>query len=63
MAAEGRLDPADVARVTSTMALKKVGRSEDIASAVLFLSSDLAAGHITGQVLTVAGGMEGRLLT
>ena len=59
---EGRLDPDDVARVTSTMALKKVGRAEDIAAAVLFLSSDVAAGHITGQVLTVAGGMEGRLL-
>ena len=59
---EGRLDPDDVARVTSTMALKKVARSEDIAAAVLFLASDLAAGHITGQVMTVAGGMEGRLL-
>lgn len=59
---EGRLDPEDVARVTSTMALKKVARSEDIAAAVLFLASDVTAGHITGQVLTVAGGMEGRLL-
>ena len=59
---EGRLDPDDVARVTATMPLKKVARSEDIAAAVLFLASDLAAGHITGQILTVAGGMEGRLL-
>ena len=59
---EGRLDPDDVARVTSTMALKKVGRSEDVAAAVVFLASDVAAGHLTGQVLTVAGGMEGRLL-
>lgn len=59
---EGRLDPDDVARMTATMPLKKVARSEDIAAAVLFLASDTAAGHITGQVLTVAGGMEGRLL-
>lgn len=59
---EGRLDPDDVSRVTATMALRKVARSEDIAAAVLFLASDVAAGHITGQVLTVAGGMEGRLL-
>lgn len=59
---EGRLDPDDVARVTATMALKKIGRADDIAAAVLFLSSDTAAGHITGQVVTVAGGMEGRLL-
>ena len=59
---EGRLDPDDVARVTATMPLKKVARSEDIAAAVLFLASDVTAGHLTGQVLTVAGGMEGRLL-
>ena len=59
---EGRLDPDDVARVTATMALEKVARADDIAAAVLFLSSDTAAGHITGQVITVAGGMEGRLL-
>lgn len=59
---EGRLDPADVARVTATMALPKVGRAEDVASAVMFLASDAAAGHLTGQVITVAGGMEGRLL-
>lgn len=59
---EGRLDPDDVARVTATMPLRKVGRAEDVAAAVLFLASERAAGHITGQVLTVAGGMEGRLL-
>lgn len=59
---EGRLDPADVARVTATMALPKVGRSEDVAAAVVWLASDVTAGHVTGQVITVAGGMEGRLL-
>ena len=57
-----RLDPADVARVTATMAMRKVATVEDIAYAVAFLASDVAAGHITGQVITVAGGMEGRLL-
>jgi hypothetical protein len=29
---------------------------------VAFLCSELASGHLTGQVITVAGGMEGRLL-
>ncbi len=45
-----------------TMPLRKLGRPEDIASTVVFLSSDKLAGHISGQVITVAGGMEGRKL-
>jgi 3-oxoacyl-[acyl-carrier protein] reductase len=56
------LTPELVGRVTSTMALRKVAETGDIAQAVAWLCSPRAAGHITGQVLTVAGGMEGRLL-
>jgi 3-oxoacyl-[acyl-carrier protein] reductase len=33
-----------------------LGQPEDVASAALFLASDLA-GYITGQVLVVDGGM------
>jgi 3-oxoacyl-[acyl-carrier protein] reductase len=55
-------DPAVLQRVTATMPLRKVGQPADIANAVVFLASDKLAGHITGQTLTVAGGMEGRLL-
>ena len=51
-----------VRRVTATMALKTVARPEDIASAAVFLASDSLAGHITGQTIVIAGGMEGRLL-
>ena len=51
-----------VRRVTATMALPKVARPEDIAHAVVFLASDRLAGHVTGQTLVVAGGMEGRQL-
>ena len=51
-----------VARVTATMALRKVARAEDVARAVAFLCSAQAAGHVTGQTITVAGGMEDRLL-
>jgi 2-hydroxycyclohexanecarboxyl-CoA dehydrogenase len=36
--------------------LKRMGRPEDIASAVVFLASD-EAGFITGQVLSVSGGL------
>ncbi len=51
-----------VDRVTKTMPLRKVAIAEDVARAIVFLCSPLAAGHLTGQVITVAGGMEGRLL-
>jgi 3-oxoacyl-[acyl-carrier protein] reductase len=59
---EADLDPATVARVTATMALRKVASADDVARAIVWLSSPAAAGHVTGQVVTVAGGMEGRLL-
>jgi 3-oxoacyl-[acyl-carrier protein] reductase len=51
-----------IAAVTSTMALRKVAEPEDIARVIAFLCSPHAAGHVTGQLVTVAGGMEGRLL-
>lgn len=55
-------DAKVVQKVTATMALPKIARPEDIANAVVFLSSDQLAGHITGQTLVIAGGMEGRTL-
>ena len=59
---EGELSDEAVARVTATMALRKVATAEDVARAIAFLCSAQAAGHVTGQIITVAGGMEGRLL-
>ena len=47
--------------ITSTIPLRKVATTKDVANAVLFLSSDLLAGDITGEVLTIAGGMRDRL--
>jgi 3-oxoacyl-[acyl-carrier protein] reductase len=55
-------DPELVRRVTRTMPLRKVARPEDVAAQVVALASDEISGHVTGQVITVAGGMEGRLL-
>jgi len=55
-------DPAVVRGVLATMALRQIGRAQDIARTVLWLSSPSAARHVSGQVLTVAGGMEGRRL-
>ena len=55
-------DTAVVRKVTATMALPKIARPDDMANAAVFLSSDKLAGHITGQTVVIAGGMEGRLL-
>jgi 3-oxoacyl-[acyl-carrier protein] reductase len=56
------LDEQLVAKVTATMPLRKVAEPDDVARAIVWLLSDRAAGHVTGQLVTVAGGMEGRLL-
>jgi 3-oxoacyl-[acyl-carrier protein] reductase len=49
-------------RATATMALKKLGRPDDVAAQIVALASEKISGHVTGQVVTVAGGMEGRLV-
>jgi 3-oxoacyl-[acyl-carrier protein] reductase len=49
--------PAEArATLLQDIALARLGRPEDVAGAVLFLASDLAA-YVTGQVLVVDGGM------
>lgn len=49
-------------RVTRTMALRKLGTADDVAGVVVSLASDVISGHVTGEVITVAGGMEGRVI-
>ena len=58
----GALDEDVLERVTRTMALRKVARPEDVARQVVVLASDELSGHVTGEVVTVAGGMEGRTI-
>ena len=58
----GHVDPDAVRRVTRTMALRKIAQPEDVARQVVVLASDELSGHVTGQVVVVAGGMEGRTL-
>lgn len=62
MAADQLADPELVRIATATRPLHTIARAEDIASAIVFLCSDSLAGHITGAILPIAGGMEGRLL-
>lgn len=61
-AREAAIDDEHVARATATMARKALGRPEDVATQVVVLASDRLARHVTGQVVVVAGGMEGRLV-
>lgn len=53
---------AAVRRVLQTIPMQKIGRPRDVAQAIVYLASSALSGHVTGQVLTVAGGMEGRVL-
>jgi 3-oxoacyl-[acyl-carrier protein] reductase len=58
----GHLEPERVRAISRTMALRKVAQPEDVARQVVVLASDELSGHVTGQVVTVAGGMEGRVV-
>src|SRR3954468_6120371 len=58
----GAVDDDVLARVTATMALRKIANAEDVARQVVVLAPEALSGHVTGQIVTVAGGMEGRLL-
>jgi 3-oxoacyl-[acyl-carrier protein] reductase len=58
----GHVGPEQVARLTRTMPLRKVAQPEDVAAQVVVLASDVLSGHVSGQIVTVAGGMEGRVL-
>lgn len=56
-------DPREMwAEAQSTVALRKIAKPADVARAVAFLASHRAAGHISGECISVDGGMEGRLL-
>ena len=55
-------DPDFVRARTATMALDKLGRPADVAAAAVILASDRLSGHVSGETVMVAGGMEGRLL-
>ncbi|KAF2200490.1 polysaccharide deacetylase family protein-like protein [Delitschia confertaspora ATCC 74209] len=61
---EGRLDdPKEMYReAQATVPLRKIAKPTDVARAAAFLASHRAAGHISGQCISVDGGMEGRIV-
>ncbi len=58
----GLVDAEQIRDVSRTMALRKVAPPEDVAAQVVVLASDTLSGHVTGQLVVAAGGMEGRTL-
>lgn len=54
-------EPGVVEGVVRTMALRQLARPLDVARTVAFLASPTAR-HVSGEVVSVAGGMEGRVL-
>ena len=52
---ESFFTPEQFEKIAKTLPLRKLGRAEDTANAVVFLASS-AAGYVTGQVLSVSGG-------
>ena len=62
MARDALANDAAVAKITRTMALDKVGAADDVARVIVALASDEISGHVTGEVVSIAGGMEGRVL-
>jgi len=62
MARKSLDEPGVAQRVVRTMPLRQIGRAADIARTACYLASPFAARHVSGQTITVAGGMEGRVL-
>ncbi|CAF1240037.1 unnamed protein product [Adineta steineri] len=60
--AETSIEQGKHLKALRTTSLRKVATVEDVAQACLFFSSNNTAGHLTGNVLMLHGGMEGRVL-
>jgi len=58
----GHVSEEQVLRISRTMALRKVAQPDDVAAQVVALASPVISGHVSGQIVTVAGGMEGRVV-
>jgi hypothetical protein len=48
--------------ILNRVPLRKIAQPSDVARAAAFLASHRAAGHISGQCISVDGGMEGRIV-
>lgn len=62
MARQALEQPGAIEGAVRTMALRQLARPVDIARVAVMLASPAASRHVSGEVVTVAGGMEGRTL-
>ncbi|GAB4513426.1 MAG: 3-oxoacyl-[acyl-carrier-protein] reductase [Haliangiales bacterium] len=62
MAADALATPGHIEQALATVPIRQLARAEDIAASILYLSSPALARHVSGEVITVSGGMEGRRL-
>lgn len=62
MARPALAQPGHVERALRTMPLRQLARARDVARTAAWLASPLAAAHVSGEIVAVAGGMEGRCL-
>ena len=60
--AESSIEQGKHLKALRTTPLRKVATTDDVAQACLFFASNRTAGHLTGNVLMVHGGMEGRVI-
>jgi len=60
--AESSIEQGKHLKALRTTPLRKVATTDDVAQACLFFASNRTAAHLTGNVLMVHGGMEGRVL-
>ncbi|MBI4878443.1 MAG: SDR family oxidoreductase [Planctomycetes bacterium] len=54
-------DDETLREVVATMPLRQIASADDIARLVAVIASPAVSRHLSGQVLTIAGGMEGRV--
>lgn len=62
MIADVKQDEDRVRSVLQTASLRRIGTVEDVASLVTFLASNKLSAHITGEIIKLKGGKEGRIL-
>ncbi|KIM89880.1 hypothetical protein PILCRDRAFT_812662, partial [Piloderma croceum F 1598] len=62
MAADALQNPKVMYQALATTPLKKIATPRDIANQIAILTSSAVSGHVTGQVVMVEGGMEGRAI-